>query len=143
MLLLHLWVHLKDLITLFQFDKYVRNQAADIRKNKFIFFQQLLSFQNSFFLFIQLFLVSFLVRNFFLCFSQLLPIYLYLVIDSVFILFKCMCNRNKNYQKHNVRWFLLTRLVDLFRVCSSHIISRNHYKTFLLINWQKTKNCSK
>ena len=66
-------------------DKYVRKQAADIRKNEFIFFQQFLFFQNSFF--IQLVIFSyFLIRNFFLCFSQVLPIYLYLVI--VFFVFE-------------------------------------------------------
>ena len=34
-------------------------------------------------------------------------------------------------------------LVDLVRVYSLHIISRNHSNTFLLINSQKTKTCPK
>ena len=39
-------------------------------------------------------------------------------------------------------WFLLRRLVDLVRVYSLLIISRNHSNTFW-INLQKTKTCSK
>ena len=31
------------------------------------------------------------------------------------------------YQKHNVGWFLLRRIVVLLRVCSFHIINRNHF----------------
>ena len=84
MLLLHLWVHLEDLITLFQFDKYVRNQAADIRKNKFIFFQQFLFFQNSFFIY--LFLDRFFNQEF-MYFSGTPNIFV--PGDSVFMLFKC------------------------------------------------------
>ena len=44
-------------------------------------------------------------------------------------------------QKH-VAWFLL-RFVDAFRVCSLYIICKNYSSTFLLINLQKTKTCSK
>ena len=44
-------------------------------------------------------------------------------------------------QKHNVGWFLLKRLADLFRV--RYIISKNHSNTFLLINLQKTKTSLK
>ena len=39
-------------------------------------------------------------------------------------------------QKHSLGWFLLIRVVDLVRVCSLHIISRNHSNMFLLINLQ-------
>ena len=46
-------------------------------------------------------------------------------------------------QKHNMGWFLLKRFVRLCRAFSLHITSRNHYKTFLLINMQKAKTCSK
>ena len=34
-------------------------------------------------------------------------------------------------------------VVDLFRICSLHIINRNHSNTFLLINLQKAKTCPK
>ena len=47
------------------------------------------------------------------------------------------------FLKTNVRsknqMFLLTRFVDLLRVSSLHIYSRNHSSTFCLINSQKTK----
>ena len=45
-------------------------------------------------------------------------------------------------QKYHMRWFLLRRLVDLIRVYSLLIISRNHSNT-ILIAMQKTKTCSK
>ena len=41
-------------------------------------------------------------------------------------------------QNHNSGWFLLRGFVDLLRVCSLNIISRNHSNNFLLINKQKT-----
>ena len=118
MLLLHLQLRLKDLMFLFQYDKFVRNQAADFRKNEFKFFKQLLFFQNSC-LFIQLFLVSFLIRNLFLCFSQVLPKYFYLV-----IVFSCCLNvyviifrqKKKHSNIVNVRLFTVSYgLVDLLR----------------------------
>ena len=43
-------------------------------------------------------------------------------------------------RKHNVGWFLVRRFVDLVRVISLHMISKNHSNTFLLINMQKTKS---
>ena len=46
-------------------------------------------------------------------------------------------------QKNNIGWLLLKRFVHLCRAFSLHIISRNHSNTFLLINMQKTKTCSK
>ena len=39
-------------------------------------------------------------------------------------------------------FYLLKRFVDLGRVCSLHINSRNHSYTFLLINMQKANTCS-
>ena len=42
------------------------------------------------------------------------------------------------FSKKNVGWFLLKRFVELLRVCSLHIFSRNHFNTFWLINLQKT-----
>ena len=45
-------------------------------------------------------------------------------------------------QRHAVGWFLLRRFVDLVRVYSQLIISRNH-QTFLLISLQKIKTCPK
>ena len=46
-------------------------------------------------------------------------------------------------QNNNIGWLLLKRFVHLCRAFSLHIISRNHSNTFLLINMQKTKTCSK
>ena len=46
-------------------------------------------------------------------------------------------------KKHNFGWFLLKRVVVFYKVCSLHIISRNHSNTFLLINLQKGKTCPK
>ena len=40
-------------------------------------------------------------------------------------------------QKHDVRWFLIRRFADLFRVYSLLIISRNHFNTFLFLDLQK------
>ena len=54
-----------------------------------------------------------------------------------------ICRPSLINQKHNLGWFLLRRFVDLSRVCSLHTISRNQNNTFLLINMQKTKTCSK
>ena len=45
-------------------------------------------------------------------------------------------------QRQNAGWFLLRRLVDLIRVYSLLIISRNHSNTFS-IDLLKTKTCSK
>ena len=42
-------------------------------------------------------------------------------------------------QKHNAGWFLLKRSVDLSRVSSLHIISRNLSNKSLLINMRKKK----
>ena len=50
-----------------------------------------------------------------------------------------MCRPSPLNQKHNVVWFLLSRFVDLLRICCLHIISINHSNTVLLINLQKTK----
>ena len=50
-----------------------------------------------------------------------------------------ICRPSLSNQKHNVGWFLLKRFVDLGRLCSLHIISRNHSKTFSLINTHKAK----
>ena len=36
--------------------------------------------------------------------------------------------------KNNVGWFLLKRFIDLLRVPSLHIISRNYFNPLLLIN---------
>ena len=54
-----------------------------------------------------------------------------------------ICQATLINQKLNMGWFLLKRFVDLCRGCSSHIVSRNHSNTFLLINMQETKTCSK
>ena len=49
-------------------------------------------------------------------------------------------------QKHDLGWPLLGRFVDLVRVCSLLIISRNHSNMFLFLDLQKNrnkvKNCS-
>ena len=52
-----------------------------------------------------------------------------------------ICRPSLFNQKYNVGWFLQGIFVDLPRVSSLHIISRNHSNTFLLINLQKTKTC--
>ena len=44
------------------------------------------------------------------------------------------CQPSLLNQKHNVRWFLLRRFVDLLRAWSLHIIKRNHPNKFLLIS---------
>ena len=43
-------------------------------------------------------------------------------------------------QKHDVGWFLLRRFVDLVRLYSLLIISRNHSNTFLLLDLQKNRS---
>ena len=50
---------------------------------------------------------------------------------------------NKLEDLQEVAWFLQRSFVDLFRVCSLHIISRNHSNTILLITPQKTRTCPK
>ena len=47
-----------------------------------------------------------------------------------------ICRSSLLNWKH-VGWFLLRRYADQFRVCYSHIISKNHTSTFLLINMQQ------
>ena len=42
-------------------------------------------------------------------------------------------------QKYKMGWFLLRRFVDLFRVYSLLIISRNHSSMFLLLDLQKNR----
>ena len=53
-----------------------------------------------------------------------------------------ICRVSVINQKHIVGWFLLKRFVDLGRVYSLHIISRNHISKFLL-NLFKVKHCCK
>ena len=43
-------------------------------------------------------------------------------------------------QKHNVGWFQLRRFLDLVRVYSLLITSRNHSNTFLLLDLQKNRS---
>ena len=45
--------------------------------------------------------------------------------------------------KNNAGWFQRKSFINLCKVCSLYIINRNHSNTFLLINIQKTKTCSK
>ena len=54
-----------------------------------------------------------------------------------------ICRSSLFNQKHKVGWFLLRGFADLVRVCSLHIIGRNHSNTFSLINLLKAKNCPK
>ena len=54
-----------------------------------------------------------------------------------------ICQPSLINQKHNMGWFLLKRFVHLRRTFSLHIISRNHYNTFLFINMRKAKTCSR
>ena len=54
-----------------------------------------------------------------------------------------ICRPSLINQKYSVGWFLLKKIVYLCRACSLHIIIRNHSNTFLLINMQKAKTCSK
>ena len=54
-----------------------------------------------------------------------------------------ICRPSLINQKHNIGWFLLKKIVHLCKAFSLHIISRNHSNTFLLINMQKAKTCSK
>ena len=54
-----------------------------------------------------------------------------------------ICRHSLLEQKHNVGWVLLRSVVDLAKVCSLNIISRNHSNLFLLIKIQKTKTCPK
>ena len=64
--------------------------------------------------------------------------------DKVIVL---ICNRHclssLLNQKHNARWFLLQRFVDLVREAYLRNISRNLSNALLLINMQKTKPCPK
>ena len=46
-------------------------------------------------------------------------------------------------QKHDMGWFLLRRFVDLVRLYSLLIISRNHSNTFLLLDLQKNRSKDK
>ena len=76
----------------------------------------------------------------------------FLICSSVMLnmTYTCMDSNPPSYyckqlffnQKHKVGWFLLIRFVDLLKVCSLHIISRNHSNMFLLINLEKI-GCSK
>ena len=43
-------------------------------------------------------------------------------------------------QKHDVGWFLLRRFVDLVRLYSLLIISRDHSNMFLLLDLQKNRS---
>ena len=62
----------------------------------------------------------------------------------------CFCTSNNKVsnkywasflnQKHDVGWFLLKRFVDLVRLYSLLIISRNHSKTLLLLGLQKNRS---
>ena len=62
----------------------------------------------------------------------------------ILLLYKSLENQIKSYFfTPNAGWFLLRRFIDLVRVCSLHITSRNHSNTLLLINSQKTKTCPK
>ena len=55
-----------------------------------------------------------------------------------------ICRSSPPNQEHNLGWFLLKRIVDLFRACHLHIVSGNDSNTLLLINLQQTnKNLSK
>ena len=54
-----------------------------------------------------------------------------------------ICRPSFINQKHNMGWLLLKRFVHLCRTFSLHIISRNHYNTFLFINMRKAKTCSR
>ena len=54
-----------------------------------------------------------------------------------------ICRPSFINQKHNVEWFLLKRFAHVWRACSLHIISRNYSDSFLLINMQIAKACSK
>ena len=55
-----------------------------------------------------------------------------LIINLVIIIGSSLVN-----QKHNLGWFLLRRFVDLVRIYSLLIISRNHSNRFLLLDLQK------
>ena len=61
-----------------------------------------------------------------------------LLIFKLLMLLLGICRPSLLNQKHNVGWFLLIRFIDLARVYSSLVISRNHSNTFV-IDMQKTK----
>ena len=121
-------------MTLFQFDKYVRNQATYIRKSDFIFLKQFLFFQNSFF--IQLVIFSQFFNQEFL--SMFLPgtRNIFVPGDSVFMLLKCTCNDISIEKKVDQLYVEISQIVGIFSTFKAitHDIKRQAIQVLINLN---------